>query len=496
MITLNNPIKIQALTETSYKNQIKEKIKSWKNSCEYVGVRFVDETTQNRTAINGKLETNLITSDQGVMIEVMMNGQLASAATSDVSLESLEITFQSAREKAQKTSSLGVFKFTPSVRPKSEGRFRSPRTRGLDDLSLEEFTSTLIQATEKLKSHSAIISSTAMARIVESRHYFLSSEGSEIEQDFLLINPHFAATAKHNGETQTRSANGPVARSYQIGLEILARDLVFQTCDQVTREAVELVHAENCPTGTFNLILAPDQMLLQIHESIGHPLEVDRILGDERNFAGWSFVQLSDFGKLQYGSKLMNITFDPSYPGEFASYAFDDGGAKAEKQYLIKDGILVRGLGGLESQVRSGVPGVSNFRASSWNRAPIDRMANINLEPGQSTFKEMIEQTEYGVIMQSNTSWSIDDYRNKFQFGCEYGQLIENGKITKVLKNPNYRGVTVPFWNSLKAVGDSSDTELFGSPFCGKGEPSQIIRVGHASPHCLFEKVEIFGGGH
>jgi len=235
-------------------------------------------------------------------------------------------------------------------------------------------------------------------------------------------------------------------------------------------------------------------MMLQIHESIGHALEVDRILGDERNYAGWSFVKLEDFGKLQYGSKHMNITFDPTLESEFASYAFDDGGLKATKEYLIKDGLLVRGLGGQESQIRSGLDGVANFRASSWNRAPIDRMANINLEPGDSTFEDLISQVEYGVYMESNKSWSIDDYRNKFQFGCEYGKLIENGKMTKTVKNPNYRGISNPFWRSLKGVGNEDTFGIYGTPNCGKGEPNQVIRVGHASPTCLFENIQIFGG--
>ncbi len=244
----------------------------------------------------------------------------------------------------------------------------------------------------------------------------------------------------------------------------------------------------------MDLVLAPDQMMLQIHESIGHALEIDRILGDERNYAGWSFVKLEDFGKLQYGSKIMNATYDPTYTGQFASFGFDDGGIKADKEYLIKDGMLVRGLGGKESQIRSNTPGVANFRASSWNRAPIDRMGNINLEPGDSTFDEIISSVEKGVYMEANRSWSIDDYRNKFQFGCEYGKLIENGKLTKTVRNPNYRAITNPFWNSLAMIGNQDTFEMYGTPYCGKGEPNQVIRVGHASPVCLFKDVAIFGG--
>jgi predicted Zn-dependent protease len=244
----------------------------------------------------------------------------------------------------------------------------------------------------------------------------------------------------------------------------------------------------------MDVLLAPDQMILQLHESIGHPLELDRILGDERNYAGTSFVTPEMFGTYRYGSDLLNVTFDPSRPEEFASYGFDDEGQPARREYVIRNGILLRGLGGVVSQARSGLPGVANARATSWNRPPIDRMANLNLEPGESGFAQMVAAVERGVYMQTNVSWSIDDSRNKFQFGCEWGQLIENGTLTAVVKNPNYRGVSATFWRNLKMVGDLSTFEVLGSPYCGKGEPNQVIRVGHAAPACLFADVEVFGG--
>ena len=154
----------------------------------------------------------------------------------------------------------------------------------------------------------------------------------------------------------------------------------------------------------------------------------------------------------------------------------------------------MRGLGSLESQARMKIKGVANQRASSWNRTPIDRMANINLQPGTDSFQEIIHSVEKGILMETNRSWSIDDYRNKFQFGCEYAKLIENGKITRTVKNPNYRGITVPFWNNLAKVGNGSTYKAHGTPYCGKGEPNQVIRVGHASPVCMFRNIEVFGG--
>jgi predicted Zn-dependent protease len=237
----------------------------------------------------------------------------------------------------------------------------------------------------------------------------------------------------------------------------------------------------------------PDQMMLQIHESVGHPLELDRILGDERNYAGTSFVTPEMFGHYRYGSDLLNVTFDPM-AGELATYAFDDDGSPSQKVWLIKSGVLVAPLGGRLSQLRAGLPGTANSRSSGWNRPPIDRMANLNVEPGASTLEEMIGSVRRGVLMRTNVSWSIDDSRNKFQFGCEWGERIENGKLAGVVKNPNYRGISATFWRSLRMCGDASTFEVSGTQYCGKGEPNQGIHCGHAAPACVFAEVDVFGG--
>jgi predicted Zn-dependent protease len=301
------------------------------------------------------------------------------------------------------------------------------------------------------------------------------------------------ATANKGTETQTRTFSGSrIAR--QGGLEILDALGYFQAAPRISSEALQLLDAPDCPTGEMDLLLASDQMILQIHESIGHPLELDRILGDERNYAGTSFVTMDMFGKYPYGSKLLNISFDPTQSDELASYGYDDDGLKATKEFIIQDGILMRPLGGITSQARAGVAGVANSRATSWNRPPIDRMANLNLEPGDKTFDQLVSMVDRGVYMESNCSWSIDDSRNKFQFGCELGRLIEKGKLTTLVKKPNYRGISATFWRSLKGVGNKDTFKVMGTPFCGKGEPNQVIRVGHASPPALFSNVQIFGG--
>ena len=464
------------------------------NEADWIGIRYACETHHHRSARNGHMEANQVHQSRGAMIEALVGGQIAYAATSDLSLQGLRRAAGLASKMARATADHRRSDLSTRQRPPSVARHEGPSRIRLDQMSLEGFTGQLIQATKRLKVSDSIVTAVAEATLVESETHYVTSSGTDLRQQHLLSYQNFGAIAAEGAETQQRSLNGPTARCLQSGLESFDWDELLDECEKTGQEALALLKADNCPDETMDLILSPDQMLLQIHESIGHPLELDRILGDERNYAGWSFVRPQDFGTLQYGSPLMNIVFDPGLLGEFASYAFDDGGAPAQREYLIREGLLLRGLGGLESQSRSGIPGVANFRSSGWNRAPIDRMANINLEPGTTSFEAMLGQVERGIFMQSNRSWSIDDYRNKFQFGCEYAQLIEEGRLTRVLKNPNYRGITLPFWHSLQAVGTPETFKMYGTPYCGKGEPNQMIRVGHASPVCLFKNIEVFGG--
>ena len=394
-------------------------------------------------------------------------------------------------EQAQIASKYSVHSFNKDARPKAVGTYLSSYKDNVNTINAGELNELLIRSNNALKVSDNIVSVSSYGIITETEFNYVCSNDSEVNQNFLIVNTDFSATAQKDNIFQRRTGG---RSGHQIGMEVFNENNIINLCNAIGEEAVELLSAEECPTGEMDLVLDSDQMMLQIHESIGHAIEIDRILGDERNYAGWSFVKLEDFGNLQYGSDIMNVTFDPTVENELASYAFDDGGMKAEREFIIKNGILVRGLGGKESQIRSSVPGVANFRASSWNRAPIDRMANLNLEPGDSTFNQIISSIDKGVFMKTNRSWSIDDYRNKFQFGCEYGQLIENGKLTKTVKNPNYRGVSTPFWNNLKMVGNNETFGIHGTPNCGKGEPNQVIRVGHASPICLFNNIEVFGG--
>lgn len=455
---------------------------------EWAGLRHSAETTTQRAVRNDLPEKNDSCLEEGAMCEVLIDGHFGYAATADLSLDGLQRAFDRAIATTRATSAHKVHGFSPAQRPQAVGQFTSARGQSLDATSLTEITDCLLRATRSMDISPLLVNRSASVMLVQTQINFYASNGSQVTQNFEVLDLTLSATAAEGLQSQTRSWS----QTGQFGGEVFDAATLAAHGLKVAEEALELLHAPNCPTARMDLILMPDQMMLQIHESIGHPLELDRILGDERNYAGWSFVKPADFGHLKYGSDLMNISFDPGRANELASYDFDDGGHRATKEMLIEGGVLKRGLGSLESQTRSGLPGVANFRSSSWNRAPIDRMANINLEPGKSSLDELISQVEHGVVMSSNRSWSIDDYRNKFQFGCERGQLIENGKLTTVVRNPNYRGVTVDFWSRLAGVGHADTSH--GTVFCGKGEPSQVIRVGHASPPCLFKGVEVFGG--
>ena len=462
-----------------------------KINADWIGLREVKEVATYRVVRDNNPVSNHRDESHGIMVEVLKNGQFGYCGMNQFDMEFVQSAAEQALMQAEKAASHSLYKFSEEARPQSIGTYSSDYIKGSDTVSPGELNDLLVKANKALKVSDKIVSVSTYGIITETEFNYVSTNGSEVNQNFLMITTDFSANAQDGNILQRRTGG---RSGNQIGMEVFEEERVLALCNTIGAQAVELLTAEECPSGKFDLVLTPDQMMLQIHESIGHALEIDRILGDERNYAGWSFVRLDDFGKLKYGSDLLNITFDPSVKSELASYAFDDGGLKAEKEYIIKDGVLLRGLGGKESQIRSKVPGVANFRASSWNRAPIDRMANLNLEPGDSSYDEIISSVENGILMETNRSWSIDDYRNKFQFGCEYGRIIKDGKLKKTIKNPNYRGVSTPFWNNLSMVGDKSTFEVHGTPNCGKGEPNQVIRVGHASPICKFNNIEIFGG--
>ena len=431
--------------------------------------------------------------DLGAMITVIDGGGLGYAATSDLSREGLRTAAERARGWAEQTAGTSVTRFRAPDERAPVGSYETPVERPWRELALAERLDLVQRECERLKTDDRIVDWGAAIWHWEEDRLYLTADGGRVEQRFRMLVPDLSASANAGAESQTRTfAGGALGR--QGGLEQLDAVGFWEAAPRIASEALQLLEAPNCPSDRRDLLLAPDQMYIQIHESIGHPLELDRILGDERNYAGTSFVTPDMFGSYRYGSELLNVSFDPTLSEQLASYAFDDEGEAAAKEYVIREGILLRPLGSATSRARAGLPGVANARASSWNRPAIDRMANLNLEPGNDPFEALVARVERGVFMETNRSWSIDDSRNKFQFGCEWGRLIEDGELGPVVRNPNYRGISSRFWRSLNGVGDAESFLVLGHPGCGKGEPNQAIRVGHASPACLFANVDVFGG--
>jgi predicted Zn-dependent protease len=460
---------------------------------DFWSLRFVDETAETLTVRKNVALPPFVCHEHGAMATVYANGGYGYAATGDTSPAGVADVLARATAWARATARRAMIDARGLPRPAPRGEYASPSFHA-PARSRREWFDLLTQESLEAAIDPRIVDWEASIALHTATHRLLTSAGGDVVQRYRFMYPGLSVTAHAEGDTQTRTLNGYRGICQQGADEILTRFGFAGSGRRLAEEALEVVVAPNCPTGRMDVLLMPDQMIMQIHESIGHPLELDRILGDERNFAGTSFVTPDMFGTYRYGSELLNITFDPTRAEELASYGWDDDGSRAEKVHLIRAGILERPLGSVISQVRAGLPGTSNSRADNWNRPPIDRMANLNLEPGDSTLAEMIASIERGVLMETNSSWSIDDSRNKFQFGCERGRLIENGKLGEVVKNPNYRGISANFWRSLAKVGNEDTLQVLGSPYCGKGEPNQVIRVGHASPACVFTAVDVFGG--
>jgi predicted Zn-dependent protease len=464
------------------------RVRGLRSSAPFWSLRFHEEKREVLAMRQDTLEPPRLSVDRGAMLTAVTDGGYGYCATSDLSASGLQNALDRATRWAEATRGKSVVKYDPARMGAPRGDYSSPpgtkapARSAIQDLLAAECSGAKIDA--------RIVERLASIELIDDERVYVTSNGGELRQRFQYTVPKMRVAANQGRDTQVRS----LEHAQQGGFEQYQRGGFVGAGARLADDALKLLAAPNCPAGKMDVLLMPDQMMLQIHESIGHPLELDRILGDERNYAGTSFVTPDMFGKYRYGSELLNVTYDPTVREEMAAFAYDDDGTPAAKVFLIKDGILVAPLGGRLSQTRAGRAGTANARASGWNRPPIDRMANINIEPGSSSLEKMVGSIRRGVLMRTNVSWSIDDSRNKFQFGCEWGELIEDGRVTGVVKNPNYRGISATFWRSLRAVGDAGTFEVHGTQYCGKGEPNQGIHTGHAAPPCVFGNVDVFGG--
>jgi len=354
-------------------------------------------------------------------------------------------------------------------------------------VSLSEKGDLLVETTRLMVEHGADIAEASYS-IWDARIWFTSSAGHRIEQHIRKCGAGSSATAIGEHETQRRSS----PRQYGTAGWELVEDLdLIGSAPQLASEARALLTAPPCPEGTTTLILGSEQMALQIHESVGHAVELDRILGWEAAFAGTSWLDLSQLGNLQYGSPLMNITADPTIPGALGSFGYDDEGTPAAPRDIVRDGIWVGVLAGRDSAAVAGLDYAGSVRSDGWARLPMVRMTNVGLLPGPHSLEEMIAETSEGVFMETNRSWSIDDKRLNFQFGCEIGWEVRDGKRGRMLRNPTYTGIGPVFWRSMDMLGGADELIVWGTPNCGKGQPSQIGHTGHPAVPARFTNVRV-----
>jgi len=300
------------------------------------------------------------------------------------------------------------------------------------------------------------------------------------------------ASAVGEGELQRRSFpnsfRGHIAAA---GWEHIQRLGLIEEAERTATEAVELLSAKECPSEVTTLVIDSGQVELQVHESIGHPVELDRVLGMEEAYAGSSFLTPADRGKLRYASDQVSITADASLPGGLGSFGWDDEGVPAQRTPIIIDGIFHNFISSRETATRIGERSSGAMRADGWQNLPLIRMTNISIEPREGSLADIIGDTNDGIFMATNQSWSIDDKRVNFQFGCEIAWRIKDGKLTDMYRNPNYTGITTEFWGSCDAVGGREEWTLWGTPNCGKGQPGQVARVGHGTSPARFRNVQI-----
>jgi TldD protein len=458
----------------------------------YADARFVHEDSESITVRNQEMEGIDRATSEGVGVRVLVDGYWGFAATARPEGAEIARTAALAVEIARAAARLPrePVKLT-EVEPVT-GTWASPFQDDPFNVSLEEKVALLMEATRRMQEVDGLAFAEGGIDLYRVRTSFASSEGSAIEQTVLHSGAGLDATTISEGELQRRSYpnsfRGHIAAA---GWEHIAKLGLIEEAERTATEAVELLSAADCPSEVTTLVLDSGQMELQVHESIGHAVELDRVLGMEESYAGSSFVSPGDRGKLRYASDLVSITADATIPSGLGSFGWDDEGVPAQRVPIIIEGTFQDFISSRETAGAIGGTSTGAMRADGWGNLPLIRMTNINIEPGEGSLADIIGDTKDGIFMATNQSWSIDDKRVNFQFGCEIAWRIKAGKLTQMYRNPNYTGITTEFWRSCDAVGGREDWTLWGTPNCGKGQPAQTARVGHGTSPARFRNVQV-----
>jgi len=459
----------------------------------YADVRVVRRLEESIAIKTGRLEGVATGESEGFGVRVLVGGAWGFASSHRLDLDEADAIAAAAVRIARASASTLRRPAVLDDRPPASGRYETPLVEDPFAIPLEAKIADLLAADRAAVAVKGIAFTESMYAAQREWKTFAASDGSFTEQVITHVGSGVEANAVEGDEHQRRSypdaGGGFQAAGYEY---IRGLDLAAHT-EGYAEEAVALLSAPQCPAGRRTIILDPSQLYLQVHESCGHPTELDRVFGTEASYAGTSFLTTDKLTTgFRYGSDLVTIVADATAPGGMGTFGWDDEGVAAQAVPLVKEGAFVGYLSSRETAPRIGRRSGGAMRADGWNRIPLIRMTNINLLPvaGRS-LAEIEADTDDGLYLASNRSWSIDDRRLNFQFATEVAYEIKGGKRGRLLKNPTYTGITYEFWRSCDAIADERDYVMLGTPNCGKGEPGQVGHVGHAVSGARFRDVEV-----
>jgi TldD protein len=448
----------------------------------YADARGVFKRSQSVATKNGNVEAVSDVETEGIGVRVLVDGAWGFAGSGTLSDDSARDA--SLRACAFARAAGGGRRKLEPLEPQ-RGSFKALVEIDPFSISLDEKIDFCLEAEQGL-SRPEVKVAEAFARAQLERKVLVSSEGTDVEQELVESGAGIDATAVGNGLTQQRSYPSAFGGlSAQAGWEFVRGLGLAEEAARVGEQAAALLQAPECPAGVMDVVIDAEQVALQLHESVGHPTELDRVLGFEAAYAGTSFLRTEDRDSLRYGSEHMNVTSDPTTPLGLGTFGFDDEGVRAKPQPIVREGLLVGWMGSRE------VGFEGSMRADGWSRMPLVRMTNLHLEPGEATLEELIAGVERGIFLETNKSWSIDDKRLNFQFGTQVGWEIVDGKLGRMLRDATYTGITPQFWGSMDAVGNRDAWRLHGLTNCGKGQPGQTAHVSHGTSPARFRGVQI-----
>jgi len=463
-----------------------------RSGADYGDIRIQHSFTEHIQGEDRRIASIRNTEDTGFGVRVLYHGAWGFAASSILSLEEVPRVADLAVEIAKCSASIAIEKVRLAEEPVHQDRSVTPFR--LDPLAvpLERKSGLLLDAMEALHAQPGVVRSSAEVWWCRDRKRFDSTEGSAIEFDLLAANGAISATALYQGRFASRSFNTPHLRK---GYELIEDAGLLREAPRVAAQAVEKVRAPAVEAGPYDLVLDPEHLSLTIHESCGHPSELDRALGYEANYAGTSFLTPEKRGRFRYGSTHVTLVADNTEPETLAATGYDDDGVRCQKWDIVRDGLFVGYCTNREVAPRIGeARSRGSNRADGWGSVPIVRIANIGLEPGAATLDQLIADVKRGIYFEGHGSYSIDQRRYNFQFGGDAFWLIENGRRAHMLRDVIYHGITPEFWNSCDGVADRSFRRRFGFITCGKGQPGQSGWMTHAASPARFRDVQVIRG--